>query len=52
LALPKAEAEYVSCFGSGRIDESLISKYGSPFAIETYHIKFNNSDLAAEVTRS
>lgn len=52
LALPRAEAEYVSCFGSGRIDENLIPKYGSPFAIETCHIKFRNSDLAAEVTRS
>ncbi|MEP0713412.1 Gfo/Idh/MocA family oxidoreductase [Algoriphagus sp.] len=52
LALPKAQAEYVSCFGSGRIDENLIPKYGSPFAIETCHIKFKDSDLAAEVTRS
>jgi predicted dehydrogenase len=52
LALPKAQAEYVSCFGSGRIDEDLIAKYGSPFAIETCHIKFKNSDLSAEVTRS
>ena len=39
LALPKGQAEYVSCFGSGRIDENLIEKYGSPFAIETCHIK-------------
>jgi predicted dehydrogenase len=52
LALAKADAEYVSCFGSGRIDENLISKYGSPFAIESCHIKFKDSDLAAEVTRS
>ena len=52
LALPKAEAEYVSCFGSGTIDADLISKYNSPFAIETCHIKFKNSDLSAEVTRS
>lgn len=52
LALAKADAEYVSCFGSGRIDEDLISKYGSPFAIESCHIKFKDSDLAAEVTRS
>jgi predicted dehydrogenase len=52
LALPKAEAEYVSCFGSGRIDEKLIPIYGSPFAIETCHIKFKDSDLAAELTRS
>ena len=52
LALTNAEAEYVSCFGSGRIDEELISKYDSPFAIETCHIKFHNSDLSAEITRS
>jgi len=52
VALAKADAEYVSCLGSGRIDENLISKYNSPFAIETCHIKFRNSDLAAEVTRS
>jgi predicted dehydrogenase len=52
LAISKAEAEYVSCLGSGTIDKNLISKYGSPFAIETCHIKFRNSDLSAEVTRS
>jgi predicted dehydrogenase len=52
LALANADAEYVSCFGSGRIDENLIEKYGSPFAVESCHIKFKNSDLAAEVTRS
>lgn len=52
VALAKADAEYVSCYGSGLIDENLISKYGSPFAIESCHIKFKDSDLAAEVTRS
>jgi len=52
LALPKAEADYVSCFGSGRIDEKLIPIYGSPFAVETCHIKFRDSDLSAEITRS
>jgi len=52
LALPQAEAEYVSCLGSGKIDEDLISKYGSPFALETCHIKLRDSDLAAEITRS
>jgi len=52
LALAQADAEYVSCFGSGRIDEALISKYNSPFAIETAHIKLHNSDLSAEVSRS
>ncbi|MBS1542016.1 MAG: Gfo/Idh/MocA family oxidoreductase [Bacteroidetes bacterium] len=52
LALTHAEAEYVSCFGSGTIDKNLITKYNSPFAIETCHIKFRNSDLSAEITRS
>lgn len=52
LALGRSEAEFVSCLGSGTIDKNLIPKYGSPFAIETCHIKFRNSDLSAEVTRS
>jgi predicted dehydrogenase len=52
LALTRAEAEYVSCFGSGTISAHLIPKYNSPFAIETCHIKFRNSDLSAEITRS
>ncbi|MEE2888070.1 MAG: Gfo/Idh/MocA family oxidoreductase [Planctomycetota bacterium] len=52
LALTNAEAERVSCLGSGRIDEDLISKYGSPFAVETCHIKYRDSELAAEITRS
>lgn len=52
LALTRAKAEYVSCFGSGTIDEHLIPKYGSPFAIESCHIKFKDSDLSAEITRS
>ncbi|WP_114752575.1 Gfo/Idh/MocA family protein [Pleomorphovibrio marinus] len=52
LALPKAQAEFVSCLGSGKIDDHLIKKYGSPFAIETCHIKMKDSDLSAEVTRS
>jgi len=51
-ALLKLEAEYVSCFGSGTIREELISHYNSPFAIESAHIKFKDSDLAAYVYRS
>ncbi len=46
------EASFVSCVGSGRIDEHLIPKYNSPFAIESCHIQFRNSDIAGEVTRS
>lgn len=52
LALTRDEAEYVSCFGSGTIREELIPHYNSPFAVETTHIKFRNSDLAAQVYRS
>jgi len=52
LALTRDEAEYVSCFGSGTIREELIDKYDSPFAVETTHFKFRNSDLSARVHRS
>jgi predicted dehydrogenase len=52
LALTKAMAEYVSCFGSGRIREELIPKYNSPFALETAHIKLRDSDLSARIYRS
>jgi len=52
LALAGKDAESVTCFGSGRIQEHLIPKYSSPFAIETAHIKMRNSDLIAEVMRS
>lgn len=52
LALTRNSAEYVSCFGSGTIDDHLIKKYNSPFAIESCHIKFKDSDLSAEITRS
>jgi predicted dehydrogenase len=52
LALTKATAEYVSCFGSGTIRKELIRNYQSPFAVETAHIKFKNSDLSARIYRS
>jgi predicted dehydrogenase len=52
LALTKAEAEYVSCFGSGTIRAELIANYDSPFAVETTHIKFRDSDLTARIYRS
>ena len=52
LALPRLDAESVTCFGSGRIQEHLIPKYNSPFAIETAHIKMKGADLVAEVMRS
>lgn len=51
-ALPRATAEYVSCFGSGTIREELVKHYNSPFAVETTHIKFKDSDLSARIYRS
>jgi len=52
LGLIRGEAEYVSCFGSGTIREALQSHYNSPYAVETAHIKFRNSDISAHVYRS
>jgi len=52
LGLAGGDAEYVSCFGSGTIRDELIKNYGSPFAVETAHIKVCNSDLSARVIRS
>jgi predicted dehydrogenase len=50
--LLRLEAEYVSCFGSGTIREELVKHYNSPFAVESAHIKFRDSDLSACVYRS
>jgi len=52
LGIVRGEAEYVSCFGSGTIREELHAHYNSPFAVETAHIKFRNSDMSAHVYRS
>jgi len=52
LGLGRHEAEYVSCFPSGTIREEMHEHYNSPFAVETTHIKFANSDLSGHVYRS
>jgi predicted dehydrogenase len=52
LALERKDAEEVSCFGSGRIREELVGRYGSPFAIESAHVKLRDSDVVARVIRS
>jgi predicted dehydrogenase len=52
LAIVNKLAESVVCHGSGRIREDLVSRYGSPFAIETATFKIKDSDIVAEVTRS
>ena len=52
LGLPRADAEVVSCFGSGTIREEMIPLYGSPFAVESAHVKLRDSDLAVRIIRS
>jgi predicted dehydrogenase len=47
-----ALADYVSCYGSGRIREDLVKRYNSPFAVESATFKVKGQDVAAEVTRS
>ncbi len=51
LGLVDGRAEYVSCLGSGTIDERLVEKSGNPFAVESCHIKIKDSDIAAHVWR-
>lgn len=52
LAILGKHAESVTCHGSGRIRDDLISKYNSPFAVETATFAIKGSDVCAEVTRS
>ncbi|MEX0742367.1 MAG: hypothetical protein WD079_06175, partial [Phycisphaeraceae bacterium] len=52
LGLVQGDAEYVSCFGSGKIEDRLAQKSGSSFAVETCHIKLKDSDLSAHIYRS
>ncbi|MDA7915930.1 Gfo/Idh/MocA family oxidoreductase [Verrucomicrobia bacterium] len=52
LGLARNEAEFVSCFPSGTIRKELHHHYNSPFAVETTHVRFRNSDLSAHIYRS
>jgi len=52
LGLGRDQAEYVSCFASGTIREEMHGCYGSPYAVESCHIKFKDSDLSGLVYRS
>jgi predicted dehydrogenase len=51
LGLAGHQAEYVQALGSGSVFESMKSQYGSPYAMESTHIRFLDSDVGAEVTR-
>jgi predicted dehydrogenase len=52
LGLARLDAEYVSCFPSGTIQEEMHHHYNSPFAVETTHIKMHGCDLSARIIRS
>ncbi|RMH53128.1 MAG: gfo/Idh/MocA family oxidoreductase [Bacteroidetes bacterium] len=52
LHLAGKRARSVVCFGSGRIRDAYVERYGSPFAVETALVELADSDLACEVTRS
>ncbi|MBL6725364.1 MAG: Gfo/Idh/MocA family oxidoreductase, partial [Rubripirellula sp.] len=51
LGLVKGLAEYVSCFGSGKVREDIAEKSGNPFAVQSCHIKVKDSDLTAHIWR-
>ncbi|MDX1933413.1 MAG: Gfo/Idh/MocA family oxidoreductase [Capsulimonadales bacterium] len=52
LALTNTRATKVSCLGSGRLSARLEPTEFSPFRLETALFRLENTDAAAEVTRS
>ena len=51
LGLLDGRAEYVSCFGSGRVRDDIAQKSGNKFAVESCHIKVKDSDVTAHIWR-
>ena len=51
LGLAHHQAQHVQCMGSGAVFDRMKKQYGSPFAMESTHISFLDSDVGAEVTR-
>jgi len=51
MAMVNGMAEYVSCFGSGTINEECARRSGSKFAVESCQIKIKDSDVAAHIWR-
>jgi len=52
LGMTGAEADSVSCHGSGRIADELAAIHDAPFAVESAHITLRGSDVVARVHRS
>ncbi len=51
LGLLDKQAEYVSCFGSGTVRSDIAQKSGNKFAVESCHIKVQDSDVVAHIWR-
>ncbi|MFV0446233.1 MAG: Gfo/Idh/MocA family protein [Planctomycetaceae bacterium] len=51
LGLVNGVAEYVSCFGSGKVRPDIAKKSGNKFAVESCHIKIKDSDVACHIWR-
>jgi len=51
LGLVNGLAEYVSCFGSGKVRDDIAQKSGNSFALQSAHIKIKDSDLTAHIWR-
>jgi predicted dehydrogenase len=51
LGLIDGKAEYVSCFGSGAVREDIAQKSGNKYAVESCHIKIQDSEVAAHIWR-
>jgi predicted dehydrogenase len=52
LALGNFQAESVQCIGSGAVFDRMKTAYGSPYSVESAHIRLKDTDVEAEVTRS
>ena len=51
LGLVEGLAEYVSCFGSGTVREDIAKKSGNQFALQSAHVKIQDTDLTAHLSR-
>jgi predicted dehydrogenase len=52
LALANTRAARVYCLGSGRMRQQLSEQYDNPYPVETAIFELENTDVAAEVTRT
>ena len=51
LGMVDGLAEYVTCIGSGKINDRIAAKSGNSFAVESCHIKIKDSDVGAHIWR-